>query len=75
MITILGAGVAGLCTATVLAERGLSVQVVDSGPEGAGASWLAGGCWPRLSRAKVLHLRWRALVQAPPNGGRRGCPA
>lgn len=43
MITILGAGVAGLCTATVLAERGLKVQVVDSGPEGAGASWLAGG--------------------------------
>ena len=43
MITILGAGVAGLCAATVLAERGLSVQVVDSGPEGAGASWLAGG--------------------------------
>ena len=43
MITILGAGVAGLCAATVLSERGLSVQVVDSGPEGAGASWLAGG--------------------------------
>lgn len=43
MITILGAGVAGLCAATALSERGLSVQVVDSGPEGAGASWLAGG--------------------------------
>lgn len=43
MITILGAGVAGLCAATVLAERGLRVQVVDSGPEGMGASWLAGG--------------------------------
>ena len=43
MITILGAGVAGLCAATVLAERGVPVQVVDSGPQGAGASWLAGG--------------------------------
>ena len=43
MITILGAGVAGLCAATVLSERGLSVQVVDSDPEGTGASWLAGG--------------------------------
>ena len=43
MITILGAGVAGLCTATVLAERGQSVRVLDNGPEGAGASWLAGG--------------------------------
>lgn len=43
MITILGAGVAGLCAATVLAERGLPVQVVDSGSQGVGASWLAGG--------------------------------
>lgn len=43
MITVLGAGVAGLCAATVLAERGLPVEVVDSRPEGAGASWLAGG--------------------------------
>jgi glycine oxidase len=43
MITILGAGVAGLCAATALSERGLSVQVVDSSPEGVGASWLAGG--------------------------------
>ena len=43
MITILGAGVAGLCVATALAERGLSVQVVDMGPTHGGASWLAGG--------------------------------
>ncbi|MES2432473.1 MAG: FAD-dependent oxidoreductase [Pseudomonadota bacterium] len=43
MITILGAGVAGLCVATTLAERGLSVQVVDNGPAHGGASWLAGG--------------------------------
>ncbi len=43
MITVLGAGVAGLCVATTLAERGLSVQVVDNGPAHGGASWLAGG--------------------------------
>lgn len=43
MITILGAGVAGLCAATALAERGVALQVVDSGADGAGASWLAGG--------------------------------
>lgn len=43
MITILGAGVAGLCVATTLAERGLPVEVVDSGPGNGGASWLAGG--------------------------------
>ena len=29
MITILGAGVAGLCAATVLAERGLPVEPLD----------------------------------------------
>ncbi|SEM42165.1 glycine oxidase [Gemmobacter aquatilis] len=43
MITILGAGVAGLCVATTLAERGLPVALVDSGPVHGGASWLAGG--------------------------------
>lgn len=43
MITILGAGVAGLCAATALSERGLPVEVIDSGPAHQGASWLAGG--------------------------------
>jgi len=43
MMTVLGAGVAGLCAATALAERGVALQVVDSGAEGAGASWRAGG--------------------------------
>lgn len=55
MITILGAGVAGLCTATTLAEHGLAVQMVEAGPDpltanpliagqqNLGASWLAGG--------------------------------
>ncbi|AXC50634.1 glycine oxidase ThiO [Paracoccus suum] len=43
MITVLGAGVAGLCAATALAERGVRVQVLDRAPEGSGASWLAGG--------------------------------
>lgn len=43
MITVLGAGVAGLCAATALAERGLALRVVDSGPAGAGASWMADG--------------------------------
>lgn len=43
MMTVLGAGVAGLCAATALAERGVALQLVDSGAEGVGASWLAGG--------------------------------
>lgn len=75
MITILGAGVAGLCAATALSERGLSVEVVDSGPEGAGASWLAGGYWPPLSRAKVPRPRWRGWEPLPTTGGPHGCPA
>ena len=43
MISVLGAGVAGLCAATALAERGLKVEVIA--PEGAPApvSLLAGG--------------------------------
>lgn len=43
MISVLGAGVAGLCVATALAERDLAVEVIT--PEGAPdpASWLAGG--------------------------------
>lgn len=43
MISVLGAGVAGLCAATALAERGLPVEVIE--PEGAPdpASRLAGG--------------------------------
>ncbi|MBA4352897.1 MAG: FAD-dependent oxidoreductase [Rhodobacter sp.] len=52
MITILGAGVAGLCAATALAERGMSLRVVDSGAEGAGASWLAGGMLAPLVEAE-----------------------
>ncbi|MBU9698832.1 FAD-dependent oxidoreductase [Rhodobacteraceae bacterium HSP-20] len=65
MITILGAGVAGLCAATVLAERGLSVEVVDSGPEGAGASWLAGGMLAPFVEAE----------SAPPEVARLGATA
>lgn len=43
MISVLGQGVAGLCAATVLAERGMEVEVIA--PEGAPApvSHLAGG--------------------------------
>ncbi|OWV37164.1 FAD-dependent oxidoreductase [Mameliella alba] len=43
MISVLGMGVAGLCVATSLAERGLQVEVIT--PEGSPdpASWLAGG--------------------------------
>ena len=52
MITILGAGVAGLCAATALAERGMALRVVDSGAEGAGASWLAGGMLAPLVEAE-----------------------
>ena len=65
MITILGAGVAGLCAATVLAEGGLPVQVVDSGPQGAGASWLAGGMLAPFVEAE----------SAPPEVARLGAGA
>ncbi len=43
MFSVLGAGVAGLCAATALAERGARVEVIDRDPDPTGASWYAGG--------------------------------
>ncbi|GBQ69049.1 thiamine biosynthesis oxidoreductase ThiO [Ameyamaea chiangmaiensis NBRC 103196] len=43
-IVVRGAGVAGLVTATELADRGARVTVLETGPDiGSGASWKAGG--------------------------------
>jgi glycine oxidase len=44
-VIVIGAGVAGLSSALELAERGLSVEVVDRGPAlgAASCSWVAGG--------------------------------
>lgn len=44
-VTILGAGVAGLCVATELAGRGVRVRLIDpaGGPGAQGCSWWAGG--------------------------------
>jgi glycine oxidase len=42
--TVVGAGVAGLAVATALAERGVTVTVIERSRElGGNASWLAGG--------------------------------
>lgn len=43
MISILGQGVAGLCAATALAERGVAVEIIAPDDAPAPASWLAGG--------------------------------
>lgn len=43
MFSVLGAGVAGLCTATALAERGARVEVIDPASDPTGASHYAGG--------------------------------
>jgi glycine oxidase len=40
---VIGAGIAGLCTALALRERGLSVRLIDRGPVGREASWAGGG--------------------------------
>jgi len=44
-ITIIGAGIAGLCCALELCERGASVELLERAPQlaGAGCSWFAGG--------------------------------
>lgn len=43
MITVVGAGVAGLCVATELAGRNIPVQILDRGDASAACSWWAGG--------------------------------
>ena len=71
-VTVVGAGVAGLATATELAERGCSVEVIERGPAlGAGAcSWQAGGMlapWCERENAEdlVVELGREALAWWP----------
>lgn len=64
MISVLGEGVAGLCAATALAERGLAVEVIGSGA--APASHLAGGMLAPFcegeSAPETVVLRGQAAV-------------
>lgn len=67
-LTILGAGIFGLCCAWEAAQRGARVQVIDPGGPGAGASGgLVGALAPHApdgwTEAKALQLT--ALLQAP----------
>ena len=67
-VTVIGAGVVGLVTATILAERGADVTIVDRGP-GPGAtacSWFAGGmlapwCEAESAEPAVVALGQEAL--------------
>jgi len=58
-VTVIGAGVAGLCCALELAERGAAVEVLERGAQlGAGScSWFAGGMlapWCELESSEPL---------------------
>ncbi len=62
-VTVVGAGVAGLCVATELAERGVDVRIVDrlGAPGPHACSWWAGGmlapfCEGESSHESVVHL-------------------
>jgi glycine oxidase len=57
-VTVIGAGVAGLCCALELAERGAEVEVLERGSalSGAGCSWFAGG----------MLAPWCELESSPP---------
>jgi len=68
-VTVIGAGVAGLCCALELAERGAAVEVLERGERlGAGCSWYAGGMlapWcecensgPLIAELGVEGLEW-----------------
>jgi glycine oxidase len=61
MISVLGGGVAGLCAATALAERGLAVEVIESEEAPAPVSLLAGGmlapfCEGEAAPAQVVQM-------------------
>jgi glycine oxidase len=61
-VTVIGAGVAGLCCAVELAERGVDVEVIERGGHlGAGScSWYAGGMlapWCERESAEPLVAR------------------
>ncbi len=61
-VTIVGAGVAGLVAATVLSERGFSVEVIDRGPSSGphACSWHAGGMLaPGCESETSEELVWR----------------
>lgn len=71
-VTVLGAGVAGLATATELAARGCTVEVIERGPSlGSGAcSWHAGGmlapwCERESAEELVVELGREALEWWP----------
>ena len=65
--TVIGAGVAGLVTATTLAERGAKVKLVERSRDlGGNASWLAGGmlapfCEGESAPREVVELGRRAI--------------
>lgn len=67
-VTVVGAGVAGLVTATCLAERGASVRLLDRSRNlgAASCSWFAGGmlapwCEGESAEPAVVQLGQRAL--------------
>ncbi|MGD9510492.1 MAG: FAD-dependent oxidoreductase [Geminicoccaceae bacterium] len=71
-VTVVGAGVAGLATATELVDRGCTVEVIERGPAlGAGAcSWQAGGmlapwCERESAEELVVELGREALEWWP----------
>lgn len=81
MISVLGAGVAGLSVASELVDRGADVQIIDpAGPPGPhGCSWWAGGMlapWCEFENAEEPVLRlgqkavgwWTALTEVETRG-------
>ena len=78
-IDVIGAGVAGLCAATALAEAGAQVRLIDRDPDPRGASWLAGGmlapfCEGESAPAEVVacgadSIAWWSAHAAVTHGG------
>lgn len=76
-VTIVGAGVAGLCVATELAARGVSLRLLDvgGGPGAQSCSWWAGGMLAPFCEAETAEEPVRRLGKESANWWERhaGC--
>ncbi|MBE7179599.1 MAG: FAD-dependent oxidoreductase [Terriglobus roseus] len=75
-VLVRGAGVAGLCCAVTLAERGFHVVVTEVGSQvGAGASWKAGGMLAPWCEAEACGFELETLAASSPTWWQQHFPA
>lgn len=63
-VSVLGAGIVGICSALWLQREGFEVTVIDPNPPGSGASYGNAGC---LSQASVVPMSMPGILQSLPH--------